>query len=687
MSKKWRKAGKQIQAARTPSTFRITCSEPLELQAVAEGESPKLRKFSMVAYTGGAMQVGFGNPVVVDLAGMTVSSQARPILKDHNTDSIVGHTDKIDIGAKQVKVSGVISGVGEAAQEVSALASNGFPWQASIGASVQKWEDVAAGSKAQVNGRTFHGPVSIARATTLGEVSFVAIGADPNTSANVAATKKESVMDEQEKVVAQSPPSAAPAVDLAAELKKAREEIAAEAKRVARINELCAKAEVKTFKTPDGEVDLAVHAIDNNWTADQTELHILRASRPSGPAIISRSHDRDCSLNAMQGAMILRAGGRLDNACYQTQAAVALKLPDWMRLNINAEARQRALEASHRYADLSAVDFCREALRLDGKDVPQGRRELIQAAFSGSALTNIFTTSVNAVLLSTYMQSSDTTVGWVSERDVADFKTNERHRLAKGPSLAKLPRGGEADHYDRSDLKESYKIARYAKQFVVDEQDIIDDSMDAIQTTPVEMGEAAARLRPDLVYAIIIRNAALDADSVALFHASHSNLNTTAALANATVTTCIGGIENQRESSIYLNLRATHLIVPSELKHSAMQIANSSEVLWGADDETQRGNMNPIKAEGLTVISDSRLSNGVTDPVDGASQSGSATTWYMASSMGHNIEVGYLRGTGRAPQVRSWTFSGEGKYGMGWDVAMDIGAKALDYRGLAKNTA
>jgi hypothetical protein len=55
---------------------------------------------------------------------------------------------------------------------------------------------------------------------------------------------------------------------------------------------------------------------------------------------------------------------------------------------------------------------------------------------------------------------------------------NERIRLEtiRG-TLGKLPRGGTADHEERSDKTESYKIARYAGQFVVDEQDFIDDSL------------------------------------------------------------------------------------------------------------------------------------------------------------------------------------------------------------------
>jgi hypothetical protein len=180
-----------------PDSFRIEgASEGFELvadqEAGADGK-PKLKRFAMTAYTGGAMNVGFGTPVVVDLAGLTVLRQANPILKQHDADQIVGHTDKVEVSAQRLKVSGVMSGVGDAAAEVQALAANGFPWQCSIGCSVQSREFVEAGQSVKVNGRTFEGPVIVARKTTLGEVSFVPIGADQNTSAVVAAQQGSAV--------------------------------------------------------------------------------------------------------------------------------------------------------------------------------------------------------------------------------------------------------------------------------------------------------------------------------------------------------------------------------------------------------------------------------------------------------------------------------------------------------------
>ncbi len=47
------------------------------------------------------------------------------------------------------------------------------------------------------------------------------------------------------------------------------------------------------------------------------------------------------------------------------------------------------------------------------------------------------------------------------------------------------------------------------EKFTADEMDFIDDRLGAILRVPIEMGRAARRVRPDLVYSILIENPAL----------------------------------------------------------------------------------------------------------------------------------------------------------------------------------
>jgi hypothetical protein len=71
--------------------LELNCAMEWEPIAAAEGQ-PTLPRFRMVAYTGSPMRVsGWRYPLVVDLAGLSIPSQARPIRLG------VGHTDSIRV--------------------------------------------------------------------------------------------------------------------------------------------------------------------------------------------------------------------------------------------------------------------------------------------------------------------------------------------------------------------------------------------------------------------------------------------------------------------------------------------------------------------------------------------------------------------------------------------------------------
>lgn len=176
-------------AAKRGGEVRVSCA--VNLQAAAAGENSGPPRFTMVAYTGVPMRVGMELPVVVDLQGINTGSKSRPILKDHRTSLHVGHTTAIVNDGKSLKAEGVISSTSQAAKEVADSGRNGFPWQASITCSIQRLERIAKGRSVDVNGRNIQGPVFVARESTLKEISFVALGADDDTTAAIAAQRKE----------------------------------------------------------------------------------------------------------------------------------------------------------------------------------------------------------------------------------------------------------------------------------------------------------------------------------------------------------------------------------------------------------------------------------------------------------------------------------------------------------------
>ena len=295
---------KAVQPEKIPSEIRLITAPQFQLQAAAAG---KPKSFHMVAYTGVPMRLpNFPYPVIVDGAGLSTLSARMPILKDHDQQKIVGHSDKVTIDRQTgfVEVDGLVSGDDPDAARVAALGANEFPWQASIGAPVQEMEFVDEGETVTVNSRLWAGPLYVARKATLREISFVALGADGATSVTIAAAHtppgKATTMFEQwlkargfditklsdtEKATLQAAydgeikasltvPIApvvtpTPVPDPIADLRKS---YVAETARINAIRRHCVNLP-----------EIEAKAIGEGWTEQQTELEVLRTMRPRAP--------------------------------------------------------------------------------------------------------------------------------------------------------------------------------------------------------------------------------------------------------------------------------------------------------------------------------------------------------------------------------------------------------------------
>lgn len=296
---------------RTQAHLNLVCDpSSITIEAAEEGQGdgrPKLPRFSMVAYTGGPMRIaGWRYPVVVDLAGLAIPSQSRPIRFGHDMQSGVGHTDAIRIEDGRLVAMGVVSRDTAAAREIVASARNGFPWQASIAAAVEEFEFVKENQKVLVNGRQFAGPVNVVRKTTLGEISFVDLGADGATSASLAAAGLPASQQENQAMepfsdtnlpaapqataqvpsgeptdtrVAADAGDSGPTPQVPSPKPHASDAQAAEATRILAVRMICGG------KHPDIEAQ----AIQEKWDVNRTALAVLRAERPKAPAVHVRS--------------------------------------------------------------------------------------------------------------------------------------------------------------------------------------------------------------------------------------------------------------------------------------------------------------------------------------------------------------------------------------------------------------
>ena len=460
----------EIEAESVPTSLRIVCddSSTIRLQAAETTEEgkPSLRKFAMTAYTGGAMRLGgWPYPVVVDLSGMRVTRKSRPILKDHDRGSIVGHTNDIAVSNSKLEVSGVISGVGSTAQEVIATSENGFPWQASLGASADKVVFIPEGKTAQANDREFKGPVYIARKSTLGEVSFVALGADDDTEARVAAGKAEDAEetdsnDSVEPVNSSLNLSKSKSmITTQSAVDQMRAEVAAESRRIAGIRKMLRRTACRTRSPP----------IEEGWTLTKTELEVLRSERPKSP-------DHSTSKPAYTQQIL------------EAAACMSVGITEKTLL---ASYGERTLDAAHALRHIGLKELVAECARMEGHDIPRvfgDGTATIRAGFSTFSLPGILENVMNKTMLAAYEATPIAAFDLCSVGSVSDFKEISRYRLLGTGGFEPVAPDGELKHGKLSEQKYTNKADTYGQMLMLTRHDIINDDLNAFMDIPRQMG-------------------------------------------------------------------------------------------------------------------------------------------------------------------------------------------------------
>jgi hypothetical protein len=320
-------------------------------------------------------------------------------------------------------------------------------------------------------------------------------------------------------------------------------------------------------------------------------------------------------------------------------------------------------------------DFAVHAMRHLSMPEPENDRDVIRAAFSSAEISETFDAIVGSAILRGFEAEPDTTAEWVREVPAINFRPSELFTLDKGTRLDRLARGDAAESADYGLDKTTWQIARFAKTFVVDEQDMADGmTLGAILMGSEQLGAAARRVRPDLIYSLLFSNPAMH-DGTALFHADHSNIGTGAgsAMGAAGLGAGIGAIGNQTYQDvdgdpIHVNHQAAVLVVPPDLVEVARRTVVNTVLGDGGD---------------LVVRQESRLGTaGVLDPDSETLYTGTSTNWLLAarSAAIPSIIVGGLQGK-LTPTIRR-TKLDAGRWGWAWDIVLDIGAAAADWRGV-----
>jgi hypothetical protein len=487
-----RKPSGQPHDSGVPSLLNLAATATIELAAGGDADADKaLPRFRMVAYTGTPMRVaGWRHPVVLDLAGLSIPSQSRPIRFGHDPLFGVGHTDSIRIEEGQLTATGVVSRDTAAAREIVVSAKNGFPWQASVGASVEEFEFIKENQKVVVNGRALTGPLNVVRKATLGEISFVDLGADGRTSATVAATNPpgDAPVNTQdantEAAGAVSSQAPEPSADPQPTAEEVRAQALAETSRIAAIRRVCAGR----------HADIEARAIQEGWDATRTELEILRADRPRSPAI----HIADSTITAtvLEAACVLTAKlGRVEEL-YEPQT---LDLAS-RRFRGGIGLQELLLEAAwaNGYTGRNFRDH-RAVLRF-----AFGRG--IEASFSTIDIGGILSNVANKFLLEGFFSVERTWRNITAVRNVSDFKTVTSYRLVGKDQYEQVAPGGELKHGTLGEEKYENRADTYGLLLSIDRRDIINDDLGAITTVPRKLGRGSGLKINDVFWTTFLNN-------------------------------------------------------------------------------------------------------------------------------------------------------------------------------------
>lgn len=688
--------GLTLNFAAAGEVFGLECSAvSWDEIAATDAGGEKARSFSMVAYTGGPMRLPVAPyPVVVDLAGMQEPGKSRPILRDHDSSRIVGHTTAISVAASSIDVAGVISAKNAHASEVVDSSLNGFPWQASIGCRVDRVEFVKAGAKVTVNGKTFNGPLYVARQSQLKEVSFVALGADDNTSAKIAAAfaghddgGSNMGFEAWVKALGFNPDdlTAAQRTSLEAAYKQVQAAeggagdggegnenptgadvnaaepvtadqvvaaIRAENARTANIRRICA-----------GNSDLEARAISENWNAERAELEVLRASRAAP-------------------SFGIHVGGGADQVTDRTIEAAAC-LSVGLDGNSLLKARQfteQDLDRGSRFGHMGVRDLIAACCRLEGKPVHGHFGDgdsLYASAFSTMSLPNILSSVMNKSMLAAYESVPGLAMKLCRSGSVKDFKQVSRYRLLGTGAWERVAADGELKGARFDEQAYTNQADTYGQIMYLTRKDVINDDLGAFMDLPRQMGQGAASLLESTFWTLVLANTGN------FFHADNSNLLTTgsSALSYDALTAAKtqfrkkkAGPGGRNKDKQPIDIRPAMMVVPVELEIDAQQLLGSANFVGGDGQLSRNPHANTLELHSTPHLSDTFYTGS------------STTAWYLwaAPAAVAAYEVVFLNGK-KTPTIQRVEGPANQLVGMGFRGFFDFGFNSQDPRGALKN--
>lgn len=339
----------------------------------------------------------------------------------------------------------------------------------------------------------------------------------------------------------------------------------------------------------------------------------------------------------------------------------------------DAKTRDAARASQHRGAKL--LDLARASLDRAGiKYGHMDQMQVVAAAFTQGTgdFTVLLENAMHKALQTAYAVTPDTWSRFCKVGSVSDFRAHGRYRTG---SLGNLDTVNELGEFRNKTIpdgeKGSVTIGTRGNIINLSRQAIINDDLGAFIGLAADLGRAGRRTIEAAVYALLAENSGAGptmGDGQPLFHATHNNITTAAAITMAALDLDRVAMASQTDvgGNDFLDLRPAVLLVPLSLGGTARSI-NEAQY----DPDTANKLQKPNIVNGL-----------FRDIVDSPRLTGTRRYLFADPNEAPVLEVAFLDGNQEPFVEQQAGFTVDGTQ---YKVRLDFGVAAIDYRGAVTN--
>lgn len=480
---------------------------------------------------------------------------------------------------------------------------------------------------------------------------------DQRASLQAAFDREQSADTDPAPVVDPTPaPTPAPAPDASAAAASA---VKAERERVTGIEAACAGDWFGDAEMRESVEEIRAAAIAGDESEAEVNAKLIKLVRAK------RAH---------VGTGVSVTGGDMD---VRTLEASVLLTHGHSGDKLVKEYGEQTVEAADKNRGMRLRELMAACAAIDGVQLPRhfgNGTAWIRAAFTSVSLSGILGNTANKSLLNAYNAVASAARLLAAVASVNDFKVHTRFRLTGDATFELVSPGGELPHGTFGEQSFTQQASTRGKFFMLTRENIVNDDLGAFLAIPTKIGRGAALSLEEVFFTLLLSNPS------SFFSAGNGNFFDGAAtnLQLSSLGTAVELFLQQTDPDgdpILLNPK--FLLVPPELKITADELFQSTNLIAAGDTDLVRGERN-VHAGKYEPIVSPYLSN--------SNFSGqSSTAWYLWGDPADvpTVEIAYLNGV-QTPTIEEVAAPAD-VLGKGFRGFMDFGVAMQDFRGSVKS--